>query len=417
MLTQRTPILSLIIPTLNEADNIAELVRRVHAALPLIGHEIIVVDDASPDGTGRIVRKLSETDPAVRLLLRETGFGLSSAVIDGFKIARGRFLGVMDADLSHDAAILPELVRGVELGAQLAVGSRRVPGGGADKWPWHRKLYSNAATWAARLWLGTAISDPMSGYFIVRREVFEEIAGSLNPKGYKILLEIATRAGVSAVLEVPFVFRDRRQGYSKLSGRVASQYLEMLWDLRKYAGVSSRLRRAYYSGLYARIKGALAPGSLLDVACARPFDDFPDQAFLIHVNRPDARGTDTGQASGPYPAERAELAELPFESASFDNVIAIDAFAPVNNVAGALAEIRRVLKPGGVFILAEPDRGLGWRFLRPVWTVFSGKTRKDAGSLRHTAALWRELLGAQFAVRAERRHWLAELVFVCVKPV
>lgn len=415
MSAEQNPILSLVVPTINERENIAELVRQVHAALPLIAHEIIIVDDASDDGTPQLVQRLAAADPAVRLLCRERGLGLSSAVIDGFKSARGQFLGVMDADLSHDAAILPDLVRGVEQGAQMAIGSRRVPGGGADKWPWHRRLFSSAATWAAKSWLGTILSDPMSGFFVVRREVFEEVAPRLNPKGYKILLEIATRAGVFSVREVPFIFKDRKQGHSKLSGRVARQYLEMLWDLRDYAGCSRLLRRLYYNGLYVKIKAALGPGSVLDLACGRPCEAFPEQALLIYLNRPGLVGCDFYEAAGPYRAVRAELRDLPFDTASFDNVVGVSAFASVRDIDGALAEVARVLRPGGLFVFSEQERGFCWRLLRPLWTACSGKTRNDGGELCRRAADWLALIDSNFTVRAVRRHWLGGLVFVCVR--
>jgi dolichol-phosphate mannosyltransferase len=174
-----------------------------------------------------------EAHREVRLLRRVGERGLSSAVIAGFDRARGDVLAAMDGDLSHDPAILPRLVQAVEAGADVAVGSRRIPGGGAEPWPWHRRRLSDLATALARLTVAVPLADPMSGYFALRRSVFEAVRGRVRPRGYKILLEIVCRAGPLRVVELPYVFRDRRQGVSKVGLRVGLQYLESLWALRQ----------------------------------------------------------------------------------------------------------------------------------------------------------------------------------------
>ena len=222
---------SLILPTYNEADNIQTILERAHAALTGIDHEIIVVDDNSPDGTSRVVEEFSRQHSWTRLLRRASERGLSSAVIAGFQLATGDLLGVMDADLSHDCAILPRLVESIEQGVEIAVGSRRVPGGGADKWPWFRCLSSEVATRMAQLILTVPIRDPMSGYFVIPRRIFDGCRASLQPNGYKIMLEIACVAGVRNVVEIPYVFQDRRQGHSKFTLVVMLQYLQMLVSL------------------------------------------------------------------------------------------------------------------------------------------------------------------------------------------
>jgi len=230
--TSRTEF-SLVIPTLDEKDNILVLIGHLERTLAGIDYEIIVADDNSPDRTWEIVQNYSAKNPRVRALRRMDNFDLSAAVIDGFDIAHGRFLGVMDADLSHDWTILPKLIDAVRAGADIAVGSRKVAGGGAENWPLMRRLFSGVATLACKLWLNVPINDPMSGYFVIRREVFEKVKGSLNPKGYKILLELAARSRTRAIVEIPFVFKDRTKGYSKLSTKVAAKYLSMLWDLKR----------------------------------------------------------------------------------------------------------------------------------------------------------------------------------------
>jgi dolichol-phosphate mannosyltransferase len=233
-------LVSLIVPTYNERENIIPLLDQVRAAMRGRALEVWVVDDNSPDGTWGVAEEYRRSHPEVAVVRRVGERGLSGAVIEGFRRARGDLLAVMDADLSHDPALLPYLVGAVEAGAELAVGSRRVPGGGADVWPWYRRLASNGATLLARWTLGIQLADPMSGYFVVRRHVFEAVRERLQPRGYKILLEIVARAESLTLVELPFVFRDRRQGVSKVSLHVAAEYLKSLWYLRRAANPRRR---------------------------------------------------------------------------------------------------------------------------------------------------------------------------------
>jgi dolichol-phosphate mannosyltransferase len=234
------PLVSVVIPTYNERDNLVPLLDQVRAALHMRAFEVWIVDDDSPDGTWQIAAAYGAVHSEVKVLRRWMERGLSSAVIAGFEQARGRVFAVMDADLSHDPALLPALVDAVAAGADLAVGSRRVSGGGADVWPWHRRLASHGATHLARWVLDVPLADPMSGYFVLRREVFEAIRDRVAPRGYKILLEIVARAGPLRITELPYVFRNRRQGVSKVSLPVALAYLRSLWALRR----AVRRRRA-----------------------------------------------------------------------------------------------------------------------------------------------------------------------------
>jgi dolichol-phosphate mannosyltransferase len=227
---------SLVVPTYNERDNVVPLLEAVRRALAGHAFEVWVVDDDSPDRTWEVVGDFARAHPEVAVVRRVDERGLSAAVLEGFRRARGAVLAVMDADLSHDPALLPALVDAVLGGADVAVGSRRVAGGGADSWPWHRRRASDAATALARWWLGVPLSDPMSGYFALRRDVFERVQARLRPRGYKILLEIVCRAWPVKIVELPYLFRDRRQGVSKVTPRVAWEFLTSLWDLRRAAG-------------------------------------------------------------------------------------------------------------------------------------------------------------------------------------
>jgi dolichol-phosphate mannosyltransferase len=225
---------SLIIPTYNEKENIIPLLEKLSKILGKEKEsEIIVVDDNSPDLTWKFALSHSQNNEGIKVIRRMEERGLSSAVMEGFREAKGEILGVMDADLSHDPEILPEMISAVQNEEyELVVGSRRIPGGGAEKWPWYRKVFSDIATFAAKRFLDIELSDPMSGFFIMKRPLFKEAAQSINPRGYKILLEIYVRTKPQKLKEIPYIFKDRKQGYSKLSLNVMFEYLQMLYELR-----------------------------------------------------------------------------------------------------------------------------------------------------------------------------------------
>jgi dolichol-phosphate mannosyltransferase len=227
--------LSVVVPTYREAENLPELVARVHQATEAAGisAEIIVVDDNSPDATRSVCAELAERFP-LRLLVREHERGLSSAVIAGMRLAKGDVLLCMDADLSHPPEMVPTLYRAVadpgdeaEPAGDFAVGSRYVPGGGTDAgWGLGRWLNSMAATWLARPL--TSVRDPMAGFFALRAETFRSAAATLDPVGWKIGLELIVKSGARRVIECPIHFRDRTRGESKLSLREQFNYLRHL---------------------------------------------------------------------------------------------------------------------------------------------------------------------------------------------
>jgi dolichol-phosphate mannosyltransferase len=228
--------LSLVVPTFNERANLAELVAQLTALLdPELGddYEIVVVDDDSADRTWELARDLAATHPKLRVIRREHERGLSTAVIRGWQIARGDVLAVIDGDLQHPPEITVQLWRAIQDGADLAVGSRHVPGGGVSDWSLLRRVLSRGAQAIGLALLPGVlgrVSDPMSGYFMVRREA---IAGAvLHPLGYKILVEVIGRGNIRAVTEVGYVFRERHEGQSKVTWRVYRDYLRHLARLR-----------------------------------------------------------------------------------------------------------------------------------------------------------------------------------------
>lgn len=211
------PSVSVIIPTYNEVENICRIIERVHIALSQNDHEVIVVDDDSPDKTWQAAREEYATDGRVRVVRRTDEKDLGTAVARGFREARNEFCAVIDADLQHPPEKLPSFLDAFGPGVDLVIGSRHVPGGGIDGWPRHRQLISKVATWIAKAGVPAArgLDDPMSGFFVVRRATVADI--NLNPKGYKILLEILTKCEIRGVFEHPYTFREREYGESKLT--------------------------------------------------------------------------------------------------------------------------------------------------------------------------------------------------------
>lgn len=231
---------SLLVPTLNEATSLGELAPRIVAALAPYRSEILVIDDASTDGTPDAVRALARTGP-FRLLERRGERGLSSAVLAGVAATRGAVVVVMDADGSHPPELLPSLIDPVRSGrAAFVLASRHVPGGDAGSMKLSRRLISGGAALLARPL--APVKDPMSGYFAVRRDVLAR--APLRPLGYKIGLEVLVKCRPRPIEEVPFRFAPRIAGESKLGGRVIGHYLRHLarlygWRLSNFGRASS----------------------------------------------------------------------------------------------------------------------------------------------------------------------------------
>jgi dolichol-phosphate mannosyltransferase len=223
--------LSVISPTLNEAGNISRLVEELERALVGIDYEILIVDDNSADLTWSVAQEIGLTHPRVRTLRRMQDPGLSVAVIDGFSAADGDVVACIDADLQHDPAILAKMLNELAQGADVVVGSRHVAGGSTGEWCRSRRFESWMATKTAQLLLGFRLKDPMSGYFLVRRQDFSKIKRNLDGQGFKILLEVLANLPDAKIREVPYTFRPRTQGQSKLSSRVILEYVHQVWRL------------------------------------------------------------------------------------------------------------------------------------------------------------------------------------------
>jgi dolichol-phosphate mannosyltransferase len=246
----------IIIPTYNERDNIGPLVAQIHAALPVA--DVLVVDDGSPDGTGQLVDELMVSDSRLRVLHRSGKLGLGTAYLAGFRFALDNgydYIFEMDADFSHDPCYLPALLAaavegdpsgatGSGPGADVVIGSRRVPGGGTENWGIGRQLISAGGSLYARLILGVGrpehplglpVHDLTSGFKCFRRRVLQSIdLDSVHSEGYSFQIELTYRALGHGfrVAEVPIIFVDRRAGQSKMSSRIFLEALGVVWRLR-----------------------------------------------------------------------------------------------------------------------------------------------------------------------------------------
>lgn len=228
-----TPLdLTVVVPVLNERDNVESLLERLAFALIGIEWEVVFVDDRSSDGTAELIESLARLDRRVRLIRRFGRRGLSSAVVEGFLSSTAPVVAVIDGDMQHDEKILPRLYAAVaDASHDLAVGTRYSHGGSVGEWNDARRRISQIATRIAAPIMKTRVSDPMSGFFAVRRSVVLEGAPHLSSVGYKILLDlIASSPRALRIAEIPYTFASRVAGESKLDGAVALEYLELVLD-------------------------------------------------------------------------------------------------------------------------------------------------------------------------------------------
>jgi dolichol-phosphate mannosyltransferase len=224
--------LAVIIPTFNESANVERLLERLAISLAGISWEAVFVDDNSPDGTSDVVRQIACRNRNVRIIQRIGRRGLSSAVVEGMLATAAPMLAVIDGDMQHDEAILPQLYAKVASGeADLAIGTRYTEGGGTGDWNSNRVRLSQWATKISKLALRANVTDPMSGYFVISRSLLMEAVPRLSGVGFKILLDIiASLRSSPTIAEIPYVFRSRITGESKAGALAAAQYLTLLVD-------------------------------------------------------------------------------------------------------------------------------------------------------------------------------------------
>jgi dolichol-phosphate mannosyltransferase len=228
--TVRPPELAVIVPTYNECDNVEELTRRIERSLAGIAWELIFVDDDSPDGTAERVRDVAREDPRVRRVRRVGRRGLSSACIEGMLATTAPYLAVIDADMQHDETLLPKMLQALkERSLDIVVGSRFVAGGSVGEWNEQRQSMSRLATRLGKRLIRADLADPMSGFFMLRATVLDDCVHKLSGVGFKILLDIfASSPAPLRFEEIPYRFRERHTGESKLDNAALWEYLLML---------------------------------------------------------------------------------------------------------------------------------------------------------------------------------------------
>lgn len=268
--TDYTPWFSLVIPTYNEAANIEKIVQILSELLDQSipgDYELIVVDDNSPDATWQKAQSLMSEYTQLRVMRREHERGLSSAVIRGWQAARGQIIGVIDGDLQHPPHVLLELITAVKDDADIAVASRHIDGGGVSSWSFTRRLLSRGAQLLGLLILPAVLgrlSDPMSGYFVLKRESITGII--LNPVGYKILLEVVGQGRIKHIAEVGYVFREREAGESKVTWKQYVEYIQHLLKLRFSTGRIGSLRQKFPIDKFIRFALVGLTGVFVDMA-------------------------------------------------------------------------------------------------------------------------------------------------------
>ena len=226
----KTAELSVVVPTFRERGNVAELARRLDVALAGVAWEAIFVDDNSPDGTAEAVKEIAARDPRIRCLRRVGRRGLAGACIEGMLSSAAPYVAVIDADLQHDEKVLPDMLAKLRSGeADLVAATRYISGGSAASFSQSRGTISRLATKLTHRLVGTPLSDPMSGFFMMRRDRFDEIAPRLSPAGFKILLDIAATAGSRLrIAEQAYRFGERSEGESKFNIQIGVEFLGLL---------------------------------------------------------------------------------------------------------------------------------------------------------------------------------------------
>lgn len=222
-------MISIMLPTYNERENLPILIEKIISLK--LNVKLIIIDDNSPDGTGKLADKLAEKYKNIRVYHRYHEKGLGSAIKFGFEKTRSDFVGVMDTDLSHNPKTIVEIFKKIKEGADFIIGSRYVDGGGIREWPFLRRFISKIATWMVKPL--THVKDPMSGFFFIKKDVIRNM--EINPESCKICLDIIVRGRYKKIVEVPYIFTNRKKGKTKIfTPREIMKYLKYIAYLYSY---------------------------------------------------------------------------------------------------------------------------------------------------------------------------------------
>ena len=266
--------ISIIVPTFNERENVPVLIERLRVAMGPLAWEVVFVDDDSKDGTLAALSQAAREDPRVRYIHRLGRRGLSSAVVEGVQSTNTPLIAVMDADLQHDETLLPRMIEQFnDASLDLVVGSRYVQGGGTGEWTGQRQRMSHFATKLSHLVIKADLSDPMSGFFMIRRQAFDASARNLSAQGYKILLDIVASAPKPLkIAELPFTFGLREHGESKLDTLVLWEYVALLLDKTIGKYIPARFV------MFSLVGGA---GALVHLSVLALFPRYTSQQFVV----------------------------------------------------------------------------------------------------------------------------------------
>jgi len=280
--TETSPELTVVVPTFNERQSVRILVDRLHQVLRGVAWEVVFVDDNSPDGTADEVKAIGMGDPRVRCIRRIGRRGLAGACTEGILSSHARLVAVMDGDLQHDEKLLAEMVRLLRSGeCDLVIGSRNLPGANAAGLSHERQLASRAASLLARRVVGRSVTDPLSGFFMLKRDMIDAIAHRLSTQGFKILLDIliSTR-GTARLVELPYHFRERGEGASKMDARIVLDFLGLV--AAKLTG--NLVPQRFFSFALVGTSGVFVHLAVLRATLAFPAFEFaPAQAIATFV--------------------------------------------------------------------------------------------------------------------------------------
>lgn len=346
--------LSIIVPTYNEAENIRGLIYAIGDVCERnkLSYNIVIVDDNSPDFTSNLVKEVMQENKNVRLVEREGKLGLGTAYIKGIKYSLDNLhpdlIMTMDADFSHNPKDIPDFVKKIKEGYDVVLGSRYTSGGGIGNWGIHRTIISRGANYLAKVLLGLTTKDNTTGYRLYKREVLERIdLNSIKSNGYSFLMEMVFWCQYHdfKIAEIPIFFDIRRHGASKISKKEIFRALKTLFSLK------FRIKPVNYYVANKRIKLATKfldkNEKILDVGCG--------DMYITNRLRRSGYNIIGIDVTPPFHVIM-DATNMTFKDNSFDSVIAFETIEHCDCVN----EIRRVLKPGGKFILSTPAPNTDW---------------------------------------------------------
>lgn len=291
-MTQKNPQISIILPTYNESQNIVGILKSIHEHIPKgIYTETIVIDDNSPDGTGKIVedyissiKKIAEN--TINIIHRKAKNGLSSAILNGIQNAKGETIVIMDSDFSHPPQIIPKMIEAFkQYQCDLVVASRYITGGNIQGWTTKRKLMSKIATIIAKKGLGVKTKDPMSGFFAFKKNIIKEL--NFDALGYKFLLEVLVKTKGVNIKEIPYTFENRKLGSSKLDSSIVIDYFKSVWKLYKNGKIKTlneKRNSVHFLSKAGRFFTVGATGFVVNYFISMLFTSGLTEMWYLHAN-------------------------------------------------------------------------------------------------------------------------------------